>query len=197
LPFLLPTKNLGAFGDGGAVTTDDAALAERLRLLRNYGARVRYQSELAGTNSRLDELQAAALRVKLRHLDEWNERRRRHAEAYRGLLAGARCVLPVEPAGLRSCWHLFVVQLEDRDAVQAALREEGVGTLVHYPRPAYRQQALKALGIAPGALPVADRLADSVLSLPLHPQLAPEQVARCAAALRETLARLASPALAT
>ena len=192
-----PTKNLGALGDGGAVTTDDAALAERLRLLRNYGARSRYQSEVIGTNSRLDELQAAVLRVKLRHLDAWNDRRRAQAQAYGQLLSGCACVLPAEPAGSRSCWHLFVVRVEARDAVQRALREAGIGTAVHYPAPPYRQPAMKALGIAPGAFPVADRLAASVLSLPLNPQLASAQLARCASTLREVLARLDAPALAT
>ena len=171
-----PSKNLGAMGDGGAVTTDDEALAEKLRVLRNYGSRVRYHNEVAGVNSRLDELQAAILRVKLRKLDEWNERRRRLAAAYHDGLRGGDFVLPVEPRAMRSCWHLYVVRVPQRERIVKVLADAGIGTLVHYPVPPYRSPAYASLRIPAGTFPIADRLADEVLSLPMGPHLADEQV---------------------
>jgi dTDP-4-amino-4,6-dideoxygalactose transaminase len=171
-----PSKNLGAMGDGGAVTTDDEALAEKLRVLRNYGSRVRYHNEVAGVNSRLDELQAAILRVKLRKLDEWNERRGRLAAAYHDGLRGSDFVLPVEPRAMQSCWHLYVVRVPQRERVVKALADAGIGTLVHYPVPPYRSPAYASLRIPAGTFPIADRLADEVLSLPMGPHLADEQV---------------------
>lgn len=180
-----PTKNLGAFGDAGAVTTDDAELAGALRMLRNYGSRVKYENEVPGVNSRLDELQAAVLRVKLRHLDEWNGRRRAIAARYLAALgqAGQQLQLPVEPAGARSAWHLFVVRSSRRDALASKLAELGIDTMVHYPKPPYRQGAYASLGIPAGAFPVADRLAGEVLSLPLGPHLTPAQAGAVVAAL--------------
>jgi dTDP-4-amino-4,6-dideoxygalactose transaminase len=183
-----PSKNLGAIGDAGAVTTDDDGLADKIRVLRNYGSRVRYHNEVAGTNSRLDELQAAILRVKLRKLDEWNARRRSIAQAYLQALAGIEgCELPLEPDGTRSCWHLFVVTLAERDRVQKHLEEQGIGTLIHYPVPPYRQPAYAGLGIAAGTYPIADRLAGGVLSLPMGPHLASSSADAAATALRELL----------
>ncbi|WP_257387320.1 DegT/DnrJ/EryC1/StrS family aminotransferase [Tahibacter caeni] len=183
-----PGKNLGAFGDAGAATTDDAAIAERLRVLRNYGSRVKYVNDEAGWNSRLDPLQAAALRVKLRHLDAWNARRRALAAAYDTALADLPLQRPQVPDGIEPVWHLYVVQLERRETVQRVLAERGIGSLIHYPIPPHRQQAYAAAGIAAGSLPLAERLADRVLSLPIGPQLAPEAVAQVADALRAALA---------
>jgi len=189
-----PSKNLGAIGDAGAVTTDDDTLADKLRVLRNYGSRVRYHNEVAGVNSRLDELQAAILRVKLRKLDEWNTRRRKLAEAYHDGLRGAELVLPVEPDGARSCWHLYVVRVRNRERVAQALADAGIGTLVHYPVPPYRSPAYASLGIGAGRFPIADRLADEVLSLPLGPHLGRQQVDQVIATLTaSSLRAVASP----
>jgi dTDP-4-amino-4,6-dideoxygalactose transaminase len=167
-----PGKNLGAFGDAGAVTTNDAAVADKVRVLRNYGSRVKYRNELRGVNSRLDELQAAILRVKLRHLEEWNARRRALVARYlEGLKPIRDITLPVEPAGFRSVWHLFVIRCSHRDELEAYLRGEGIGTLIHYPVPPYRQPAYGNLRLKPGTFPLADLLATEVLSLPLGPHL--------------------------
>ena len=160
-----PSKNLGALGDGGAVTTDDPALAERLRTLRNYGAKVRYEHAERGRNSRLDELQAAILRVKLRHLDAWNDRRRAIAARYGERLAGVR--LPAPDPG--HVWHLYVVRSPERDRLRDALNALGVGTEIHYPVPPHRSAAYADHALGP--FPVADRLAGEVLSLPIGPQL--------------------------
>ncbi len=172
-----PGKNLGALGDAGAVVTDDAALAGRIRRLRNYGSDVKYiHREVAG-NSRLDELQAAFLRVKLRRLDRWNGVRRRLAARYQEKLTGlgAQLRLPVERPGTDHSWHLYVVQLAGRAAVQAHLRERGIETLIHYPIPNHRQEAYGTT-YAACALPIAERLADTVLSLPMGPHLSERDV---------------------
>jgi dTDP-4-amino-4,6-dideoxygalactose transaminase len=168
-----PGKNLGALGDGGAVTTADQGLAQRLRVLRNYGSAAKYVHDEAGLNSRLDELQAALLRVKLRQLDDWNARRRSVARWYLANLPGLRpgLGLPFVPEWAEPCWHLFVVRTADRDAVQAELRERGIETLIHYPIPPHLQKAYAGLGMPPGSLPVAERLAGEVLSLPMGPHL--------------------------
>lgn len=181
-----PGKNLGALGDAGAVTTDDDALAERIRMLRNYGSRVKYHHDLQGTNSRLDPLQAAALRVKLRHLDEWNERRRAVAVRYLERLAGSEgLVLPQVPDWAEPVWHLFVVRTPRRDVFQERLAEAGVDTIIHYPIPPHLTGAY-ASDFERGELPVAERLAAEVLSLPMGPHLALEDADRVAAAVRET-----------
>ena len=174
-----PGKNLGALGDGGAVTTDDPALADRLRVLRNYGSRVKYVNEVKGWNSRLDPMQAAVLGVKLARLDAWNDRRRALAARYTAGLAavaGPDLGLPVSPAGFDSAWHLYVVTTPHRAALQAALAEAGIGTLIHYPIAPHRQQAYAELGLGPGSQPIAERLADQVLSLPMGPHLQADQV---------------------
>jgi dTDP-4-amino-4,6-dideoxygalactose transaminase len=173
-----PSKNLGALGDGGAVTTDDDDLAERLRMLRSYGAVEKYRHELSGVNSRLDELQAAVLRVKLEHLDAWNERRRSVAARYLDGLAGSGLVLPAVPADAEHVWHLFVVRTPRRDELRAALADAGIEAGVHYPLAAHRQPVFAGLGIDPGSLPVSERLQHEVLSLPIGPHLADEQVDR-------------------
>jgi dTDP-4-amino-4,6-dideoxygalactose transaminase len=185
-----PGKNLGALGDAGAVTTDDDALAERIRMLRNYGSKVKYHHDLPGTNSRLDPLQAAALRVKLRHLDEWNERRRAVAVRYLERLVGSEgLVLPQVPDWAEPVWHLFVVRTPRRDVLQERLAEAGVDTIIHYPIPPHLTGAYAA-DFERGQLPVAERLASEVLSLPIGPHLALEDAARVAAAVREAAAVL-------
>jgi dTDP-4-amino-4,6-dideoxygalactose transaminase len=178
-----PGKNLGALGDGGAVTTNDAQIADRLRVLRNYGSRMKYVNEVQGYNSRLDPLQAAVLRVKLRHLDEWNARRAGIARQYLHGLSGSGLNLPHVPDWAEPAWHLFVVRHPRRDALQQALTEAGIGSLIHYPIPPHRQQAYAAMGYAREAFPIANTLADEVLSLPMGPQLALEQAGAVVAAL--------------
>jgi dTDP-4-amino-4,6-dideoxygalactose transaminase len=174
-----PGKNLGAFGDAGAVTTDDDAVADKIRTLRNYGSKVKYYNEYKGVNSRLDELQAAALRVKLRYLDAWNARRSVIAARYSELLSHIPgIILPVEPEHLTSCWHLYVVTTPSRDVLQEYLAKSDIGTMIHYPVPPYRQQAYADLAAAVESFPIADRLARQVLSLPVGPHLSQEQVAK-------------------
>ena len=170
-----PGKNLGAFGDGGAVTTDDEALARQLRLLRNWGSVVKYHHEIQGYNSRLDTLQAAILGVKLRHLAAWNERRRVVAGWYRELLAGcAGVALPaVAPWTGQHVYHLFVVRIleRERDEIARTLDERGIQTVVHYPVPIHRQKAYAELGLGEGAFPHAELAARTVLSLPMFPEM--------------------------
>lgn len=180
-----PTKNLGALGDGGALLVDDADLAARLRRLRNGGQSDRYRHEVPGINSRLDELQAAILRVGLRHLSAWTERRRALAALYLEELGGGPVSLPEERPYARAVYHLFVVRHRRRDAVIEALRGRGIGSLVHYPIPLHLQPAFSSLGGKPGDLPVAERAAREVLSLPLYPELADAQARAVAAAVRE------------
>lgn len=183
-----PTKNLGALGEAGAVTTSDGALAERIQMLRNYGSRRRYHHELAGFNCRLDELQAGILRVKLRFIEEWNVRRRRIAELYREQLQTARnIILPVEPAWGRSAWHLYVVRVPERDRVCAAMEQQDVGCLVHYPTPPHRSEAYADCFRHAENLPIADALADSVLSLPMGPHLSAADARTVADKLRSTV----------
>jgi dTDP-4-amino-4,6-dideoxygalactose transaminase len=167
-----PGKCLGAFGDGGAVVTNDDEVAEKIRMLRNYGSRVKYFNECKGLNSRLDEMQAAILRVKLRSLDEWNLRRQLLASEMQSYLSEIPgIILPVERPGFQSCWHLYVIRTPARDRVQEALKRQGIGTMIHYPLPPYRQKAYAELGLASGSFPIADQLAEEVLSLPMGPHL--------------------------
>jgi len=172
-----PGKNLGALGDAGAVVTNDDELAARLRRLRNYGSDVKYVHRDVAGNSRLDELQAAFLRVKLPHLDRWNAARRRLAARYAENLSGlgARLTLPIQRPGTEHAWHLYVVQVSDREHVQSHLRALGVDTLVHYPIAVHRQEAYSATH-GSRRLPVAERLADTVLSLPMGPHLSESDV---------------------
>ena len=171
-----PGKNLGALGDAGAITTDNPDLAERIRVLRNYGSRVKYVNEVQGANSRLDPLQAAVLRVKLGHLDTWTERRRALAARYLAGLAGTKLILPHVPDWANPAWHLFVVRTKAREALQTRLTAAGIGTLIHYPIPPHMQAAYADMKFAPGALPLARQLADEVLSLPIGPNLSPDDV---------------------
>lgn len=166
-----PGKNLGALGDAGAVTTNDAHLAERIRVLRNYGSRVKYVNDVQGYNSRLDPLQAAVLRVKLRVLDEWNARRSAIAQRYLQALAGSGLVLPQVPSWAEPVWHLFVVRHPQREALAARLQAAGVASLIHYPIAPHQQAAYAGAGFAPEAFPLAQRIAQEVLSLPIGPQM--------------------------
>lgn len=179
-----PTKNLAAYGDGGMILTNDAQLAERVRLARQYGWRERYESETQGLNSRLDEWQAAILRVKLRHLDDWNQARRERAAVYTELLPNRGVRVPAEMPYAGHVFHLYVVQAERRTALAQFLKERGIGTAIHYPTPIHLQAAYRHLG-APGTLPVAERLAGQILSLPLYPELPLADVRLVAEAIRD------------
>ena len=181
-----PTKNLGALGDGGAVTTDDPDLAERLRALRNYGSREKYRHEIAGVNSRLDELQAAFLRARLTRLGESNQRRRALAADYRAALDGIPdLALPIAANWGEHAHHLYVVRSPRRDDLQGCLKAAGVETLIHYPIPCHLQPAFAGLGFRRGDFPLAERLADEVLSLPFWPGMPAEDVAAVAAVVRD------------
>ena len=182
-----PGKNLGALGDGGAITTDDAELADRIRVLRNYGSRVKYVNEVQGYNSRLDPIQAAVLRVKLKHLDDWNARRSALARPYLDGLAGSGLILPHVPEWAEPAWHLFVVRHPRRDALQQRLTDAGIGSLIHYPIPPHKQQAYADAKFASGQFPLASRMADGVLSLPIGPHLASEQADSVITAVREAV----------
>lgn len=179
-----PGKNLGAMGDGGAVTTDDPIIADRLRVLRNYGSRVKYVNEVMGYNSRLDPLQAAILGVKLRYLDQWNARRSALAARYQAGLADAGFSLPVVAGNVEPAWHLYVVRHPRREQVQQALAGDGIGSLIHYPIPPHLQQAYADCGYAAGTLPMAEAMAADVLSLPIGPHMEPTQVDQVVATLR-------------
>ncbi|MEQ9408305.1 MAG: DegT/DnrJ/EryC1/StrS family aminotransferase [Fuerstiella sp.] len=183
-----PTKNLGALGEAGAVTTSDPQFAGRLRMLRNYGSTQRYHHEIPGFNSRLDELQAGILRVKLTVLDEWNRRRRQIAAVYQTRLRDCRgIILPVEPDRMLHAWHLYVVQPARRDEIQELLRRRDIGTLIHYPVPPHRSPAYQSAGFAPEQFPVANALADRVLSLPMGPHLTEAAAAEVCDALVSVL----------
>jgi dTDP-4-amino-4,6-dideoxygalactose transaminase len=171
-----PSKNLGAFGDAGAITTNDKGLKERLHLLRNYGSAVKYVNDIAGSNSRLDDLQATILRVKLRYLDDWNARRQHVAYRYITELCDTSLILPSVPDVRESVWHVFPVQHGDRDRLQQYLKERGVQTLIHYPIAPHLQRAYQHLGFKPGSLPVAESIARHELSLPMGPHLTEDQV---------------------
>jgi dTDP-4-amino-4,6-dideoxygalactose transaminase len=179
-----PTKNLGAYGDAGAVTTDDDELAERVRLLRNYGSRGKYYNTEKGINSRLDELQAALLRVRLKHLDEWNARRTAIAETYLNELECARLLLPLVAEGAEPVWHLFVIRSNMRDTLQRQLKDAGVNTLVHYPVPPHLQEAYNDLRAPAGTFPITEAIHREVLSLPIGPQLTESDQSRVVQAVK-------------
>ncbi len=180
-----PTKNLGGIGDGGMVVTDDERLAERVRLLREYGWRQRYSSEISGFNSRLDELQAAILRVKLKYLEQGNEARRRKAFLFSESLEGSGAVCPIEKEPAHHVYHQYVIRAERRDSLQTFLREKGIGTLIHYPTPVHLQEAYKPLGYSEGALPRTERCCREILSLPIFPELTEPDIEWIAARIRE------------
>ncbi|PYT04008.1 MAG: erythromycin biosynthesis sensory transduction protein eryC1 [Acidobacteria bacterium] len=179
-----PTKNLGAYGDAGAVTTDDDELAGKVRLLRNYGSNRKYYNDEKGINSRLDELQAALLRVRLEHLDEWNSRRSRIAARYLEELKGTELILPVVCEGADPVWHLFVVRSKRRDELQTSLKTAGVSTLVHYPLPPHLQKAYRDLALPAGSLPITEAIHREVLSLPIGPHLSEAHQTRVVCAIK-------------
>ena len=181
------SKNLGAYGEGGAVTTSDPAIDKAIRLLRNHGQAVRYYHDLIGTNARIDEIQAAVLGIKLRYLDEWNTRRRAHAAAYGRLLAGTPLGLPVAAPGREHVYHLYVVRAPERDRLQTWLQERGIGTGIHYPVPIHQQAACAEYDRP--SLPVTEALAGEILSLPMYAELTEEQLAYIAGAVHEFYAR--------
>ena len=176
-----PTKNLGAFGDAGAIVTDDPGIDERARLLRNYGEARRYDSVEPGRNSRLDTIQAAVLLAQLPHLEQWTERRRALAAAYRSLLEDSDVALPVEAPNRRHVYHLFVARAANRDALRSSLSRDGVETLVHYPRPIHEHPAYTHLRRA--GLDVSERLSDEIVSLPLYPELRDDEIEAVATAV--------------
>ncbi len=178
-----PGKNLGAYGDAGAVTGNDADLLERVRLLRDHGRTTKYEHQEIGYGERMDAIQAAVLRVKLRCLEDWTERRRAAARAYTGLLGGTDVATPVESDDVRHVYHLYVVRSPRRDALQEHLRREGIGASIHYPLPLHRQPAYTRLGIS-GTFPQTDRAASEVLSLPMYPELTKDQIHRVAERVR-------------
>jgi dTDP-4-amino-4,6-dideoxygalactose transaminase len=184
-----PSKNLGAFGEAGAVTTNDPEVADRIRVLRNYGSRVRYHNEVVGYNSRLDELQAALLRVKLRKLDEWNSGRKQIAALYTSELAtlDAQVILPSVPAWADPVWHLFVIRSAGRDALQKHLGNQGIQTIIHYPIPPHLSGAYQDLGLSAGSFPIAERMASEVLSLPISPHHTREQIEYVVQSLKKHL----------
>lgn len=188
-----PAKNLGGGGDGGAVTTDDPALADRVRMLRNYGQRQKYRAEVVAANRRLDTSQAAMLRVKLPHLDAWNAARRAHAARYDEALAGLPLVRPVRRTGTEHVWHLYVVRVGERERVQAELAAAGIQTGIHYPVPVHLQPAYAALGHRRGDFPVVDGAMDELLSLPMYPELPADALRRVADALAAALDGVPAP----
>lgn len=191
-----PGKNLGALGEAGAVVTTDPALADRIRVLRDHGQRKKYHHELIGWNGRMDGLQGAALRIKLRHLAQWNTQRRAHARHYDELLSGTpHVILPVEASFARHIYHIYAVRVPHRDQILHELAQRGVHCGIHYPIPVHRQQAYASLNLGPGSFPVAERVAQESLSLPMFPELTAEQVEYVVSQLHEVLAHVtgASP----
>lgn len=168
-----PGKNLGACGEGGAVTTNDEAIARKIKMVREHGQSKKYYHDIEGYNGRLDSMQAGILRVKLKHLAKWNESRRQSARKYNELLAAtdSNIVTPFEPLSSKAVYHLYVLQVENREAVQADLAKENIDTGIHYPIPLHLQKAYKSLGYAPGDFPVSEKLAERILSLPMFPGL--------------------------
>ncbi len=180
-----PTKNLGAFGDAGAVVTDSDEIAQRIRLLRNYGSIQKYVHEIEGVNSRLDELQAALLRVKLRHLPQLQRGRQRVADHYRSAITHPSIGLPRVRDDVEPVWHQFVVASDKRDALQRHLKDAGIGTLIHYPIPPHLSRAYSRLGFGKGDFPIAERCADTVLSLPVYDGISPAEIDYVCAAIND------------
>jgi dTDP-4-amino-4,6-dideoxygalactose transaminase len=180
-----PGKNLGAIGDGGAVTTNDAEIAHKIRVLGNYGSQVKYHNEVKGYNSRLDELQAALMRAKLKRLDEWNGRRKAIAAEYLNQLASAELVIPHVPEWADPVWHLFVVRSKNRDQLQKKLADAGLATMIHYPIPPHMQPAYAELNYKQGDYPIAEVIHREVLSLPIGPHLDVQQLPAIVSAIKD------------
>jgi len=179
-----PTKNLGAYGDGGMVVTNDAALAEKADILRRQGSKKKYHAEVLGFNSRLDSLQAAILGVKLKYLDAWNESRRRVAQRYNELLSGLPVTTPYESPDVYHVYHQYTIRAPQRDALAAYLKECGIGTMVYYPVPLHLQGLYSSLGYGEGSLPESEAASREVLSLPMYPEITEEQQRMVAEAIR-------------
>lgn len=180
-----PTKNLGAYGDGGMVVTNNEELYKKLIMLRNYGEVKKFTSKIEGFNSRLDEIQSAVLRVKLKYLDEWTNKRREIATMYHQLLYNSNVQLPCERQWAKHVYHLFVIRVNKRDALKDYLHERGVGTQIHYPIPIHLQDAYKKLGHKAGDFPISERNAEEILSLPIYPELTTEEIEAVAGLITE------------
>lgn len=181
-----PAKNLGAYGDGGAVVTNDERIADKVRMLRNHGRHEKYCHEIEGYNSRLDALQAAILSVKLKYLDGWNEKRRQHAQYYDKLLSSVKNVITTKVLDkAKPVYHLYVIRVRDRDLLRKKLKEENIDTGIHYPIPLHLQPALAYLGQGKGSFPMAEEAASTVLSLPLYPEMTKEQIETVVAAVKQ------------
>lgn len=190
-----PAKNLGAYGDGGMVVTGDRRAAETVRMLRNYGQSEKYHHPVLGYNQRLDTLQAAVLRVKLKHLDAWNAARRRHAQRYHRLLAGCPVITPMEAEHAEPVYHLYVIRTGDRDGLKDHLGRRGVSAGIHYPIPIHLQPAYRDLGYSRGDFPVTERCSGEILSLPMYAELSPDRIDDVAGAIQDfLLQRHADPA---
>jgi dTDP-4-amino-4,6-dideoxygalactose transaminase len=170
------SKNLGAYGEGGFITTNDPELYRRIRMIRDHGSERRYYHDLVGMNARLDEIQAVVIRAKLPHLSEWNQQRRAHASLYNQLLSDTRAVIPVEQAGNAHIYHLYVVRVPRRDELQVWLKERGIFTGIHYPVPNHLQPAMKSLGYKQGDFPVTEKVVSEILSLPMYAELTDEEI---------------------
>ena len=182
-----PGKNLGAYGDAGAVTSNDEALLAKIRQLRDHGCKTKYEHEVFGFGERIDSLQAAILGAKLPRLNEWTEARRAHARAYNELLAGSDVVTPFEAPNVRHVYHLYVIRVPRRDAMLAHLKSKGIDAGIHYPLPVHRQPAYLKQGYGEISLPVTEQVADEVISLPMYPELTREQIEYVAHTVREIL----------
>lgn len=182
-----PAKNIGAFGEAGGVTTDDSEIADRIRVLRNYGSRVKYHNEVKGYNRRIDALQAAFLAVKTPHLDEWNTRRRKIAALYKAELADVGGVILPQVELEESVWHQFIIRLKERDSVQSALKEHGIPTMIHYPIPPHLSQAYADMGFRRGDFPIAEEMADTFLSLPIGPHMSLDDARLVANTLKDSI----------
>lgn len=180
-----PTKPLGAYGDGGMITTNDDAVARKIELLRNYGQTEKYHHLIKGYNSRLDEIQAAILRVKMKHLNQWIDARRKNAALYSKLLKGSDVITPTEPKGYKHVYYLYVVRSKRRDELQKHLAAGGIGTMVHYPIPIHMQPAYKEMGWKKGDFPAAERSASEILSLPMYPELKKEEISEIAERIKD------------
>jgi dTDP-4-amino-4,6-dideoxygalactose transaminase len=188
-----PGKNLGACGEAGAVTTNDATIAANIRMLRDHGQAKKYYHDIEGYNGRLDAMQAGFLHVKLAHLANWNEQRRTHAAEYGRLFAeaGMDITVPYEPSWSRAVYHLYVVRLNNRDGLMQSLKEAGIGTGIHYPIPLHLQKAYKALGYKMGEFPICEEIATKIVSLPMYPQLSGYQQRHIISAIADCLCRAA------
>ncbi len=190
-----PSKTLGGYGDGGMVVTNDAAIAERVRMLRMHGWRKKYYPEVIGYNSRLDEIQAAILRVKLHHVDEWNERRREMAQHYNAQLSSFGVGVPHETPNAKHVYHLYMIRVKNRDQVQEALKEAGIASALYYPQPLHLTKPCRALGYTEGDFPVAEQSSAETLAIPVYPEMNSEQVNAVIEALRRVVREPAAMAV--